>query len=503
MAESDSDDSGSSMPDLQEQEVSDDEEVMTLEQLRQSVRTQLRESQQLVRTGGITTALENADRARTEGNDVIRTDPAQAARKYEDAMAQLWPFESRPDAAWPLILCLSNHATAALQQEQYDKAIDSCDDGLALLARHGHGLASATQRADKEQKLQRNKARAMQVLAEKHTRDEEQAAAAAAADEAAARRAAEQAAAAAAAQARAEADAAEAREQQRKREEEERAAAAQRAAERAAERAAAAAERKAAEQARAEQEAATKAVAEEQRRVVEQARAAQRAAEEQAELDRRAAAARIENERRVAAQAREAAEREAREAAREAERRRREETQAARRQRREVREAQRLAHLRGEQERAEMERAAALQRAEWADRQNRERAAQAARDVQERDEAAIAMQISRSTAREEHARQQYEAAQLERAMAESLRLSAGGAAPAAPAPLPAPPEELEKDAVCSVCLEGPEDGNDCPVHRPCSTCIISMHLGCAARWRTAERNAGRPLTCPGCRAEWD
>ena len=165
-SESDSD----SLPDLRSPENSDDEEVMTLHSLRESVQTQLRDSVQTVRSGGIATALDIAHGARMEGNNVINSDPAQAAVKYEEAMAQLWPFESRPDAAWPLILCLSNHATAALRQQQYDKAIDSCDDGLALLTRHGHALASATERDDKEQKLERNKARAMQAVTELHRR---------------------------------------------------------------------------------------------------------------------------------------------------------------------------------------------------------------------------------------------------------------------------------------------------------------------------------------------
>ena len=107
-----SDSDSSEPPSLKDPNESDDEEVLTLDQLRQSVAAH----NQNIRSGGVQSAINRANESRQAGNAEIQKrngDPSRAAYLYEEAMDQLWPFDSKPDAAWPLILCLSNYALAA------------------------------------------------------------------------------------------------------------------------------------------------------------------------------------------------------------------------------------------------------------------------------------------------------------------------------------------------------------------------------------------------------
>ena len=200
MSDDESDDS--SVPSLREQSESDDEEVLSLDQLRQSILT----SNRSARSNGLAASIASAERARQEGNNAMNGDVGLAAHKYEEVMMALWPFESTTDAAWSLILCLSNHALAAFRQEQYDQAIDSCDNGLTLLTRHSSAFPRA-ECDDKVHKLEQRREMALQAIMDAETAAKQLVATAAAADEAAARSATDEAEAAAAAQPRAEAEA--------------------------------------------------------------------------------------------------------------------------------------------------------------------------------------------------------------------------------------------------------------------------------------------------------
>ena len=89
---------------------------------------------------------------------------------------------------------------------------------------------------------------------------------------------------------------------------------------------------------------------------------------------------------------------------------------------------------------------------------------------------------------------------------ESLRLPPKPRVPhlqAAAASAPLGNDEEAEDRQCAVCLEGPEDGNSEVLVKPCPTCHVSVHRGCACDWRVQCRQAGKSPTCIACRSSWD
>ena len=160
-----------------------------------------------------------------------------------------------------------------------------------------------------------------------------------------------------------------------------------------------------------------------------------------------------------------------------------------------------------DQQRAEREREEALQRAAWADRENAERQARLEREALEAETNELAQMASLRMAQNERRAEQQEALQLERAIAESLAISgtADSAGSAATASAPVRPQlAAAEDEFCQICHEGPQDGNDSPLHQYCMTCNAYTHTGCARDWRKRCREGkvtGRPSepTCPSCR----
>jgi hypothetical protein len=501
VAMSSSSDTDDDLPGLVDAKDSDDDEVLSLDQLRQSVMS----NKQMIRSNGLQQAIAHADEKRKAGNARIKSDPAGAAAKYEEAMGELWPFESKTEALWPLILNLSNHAHASNQSRSYDDAIESCDDGLMLLARHGH-LFPAGDRVNLEAKLELRKKAALDALASADEAAASQATDAARADEAAARERATAEAEAAKAQARAEAEAAEAlqRERERAEREAEKAEAERLEAERrAAEERMALEERIAAEKAAVAEQIAAKVARE---RAAREKKAAERAAAEQQALERRAAAAKAEAERLAEARAREDRLAAERAAAREAKKLEDARVKAERRARREIKAAEKAAVIAGEAERVERERQQALANNEWAEQQIREREAAALREAEEAEEVEIAENVSRRAAREEAALAEQEKRDIERAKQLSLadaQTDDGGSTSAAPLPTWAKPQ-IEASDHCLICLEGPDDDDDKAVPRvllhPCLVCNIILHMACTKEFKLDCKKKGKQPRCPQCQA---
>lgn len=97
----------------------------------------LRSKVQDARKQSVQQALACADDKKQEGNQAIKSgENAAAAAAYDSAISALGPFESETGVAWPLVLCLSNHAEAMVRLGRHAEALDSCNDAAVLLERY-------------------------------------------------------------------------------------------------------------------------------------------------------------------------------------------------------------------------------------------------------------------------------------------------------------------------------------------------------------------------------
>ena len=93
------------------------------------------------------------------------SNPSAALHEYEKAIELLFAFDGHDWAAWPLALCLANHAQAALELERYSDALDDCDDGMMLIGRY-RDVFDSDKRDELERKLVYRKERAEIAMAE-------------------------------------------------------------------------------------------------------------------------------------------------------------------------------------------------------------------------------------------------------------------------------------------------------------------------------------------------
>ena len=124
----------------------------------QLARRRVHEQRSEQRAQGVGPAVSRADVARQRGNESIREGNHElAAEAYSEAVAELTGLEMVSDAAWSLVLALSNRATALLGLRRYEEVLEDCTNAWVLLERH-EGTFDATSAAGIGEKLARREA---------------------------------------------------------------------------------------------------------------------------------------------------------------------------------------------------------------------------------------------------------------------------------------------------------------------------------------------------------
>lgn len=124
----------------------------------QLARRRVHEQRSEQRAQGVGPAVSRADVARQRGNESIREGNHElAAEAYSEAVAELTGLEMVSDAAWSLVLALSNRAAALLGLRRYEEVLEDCTNAWVLLERH-EGTFDATSAAGIGEKLARREA---------------------------------------------------------------------------------------------------------------------------------------------------------------------------------------------------------------------------------------------------------------------------------------------------------------------------------------------------------
>ena len=124
----------------------------------QLARRRVREQRSEQRAQGVGPAVSRADAARQRGNARFHEGGHElAAEAYSEAVAELTGLETVCEAAWSLVLALSNRAEALLRLRRYEEVLEDCTNAWVLLERH-EGAFDATGAAGIGEKLARREA---------------------------------------------------------------------------------------------------------------------------------------------------------------------------------------------------------------------------------------------------------------------------------------------------------------------------------------------------------